>query len=289
MVESPERGLGMAMAWAERFDVIDLHVVADEATSLLARRAELFVEPAPWVWQVTRQGLVEAEPLPPRPFPAPPPAPDLVDLLMDAGVEIVVEEGVVRGEVNGLEVARIVSGTTTAGVRIEGPHLEVGVGAADRELTSMLHAEVPPAEQLSRVVKQVRDLRRADAERHPLNQLVPERWLRAVLGRNPEAIGLSSLRPAAAATRRRGLREPDIAVALGEALDGRPVVVACSVGIDLDLVPAAADARAALDPDADLWLTLPERDDHPSSLRMATRLHDPARILSVPDTWRWGL
>jgi len=139
------------------------------------------------------------------------------------------------------------------------------------------------------VVKQVRDLRRADAERHPLNQLVPERWLRAVLCRNPEAIGLTSLRPAPSAQKRRGLREVDIAVGTGEALDGRSVVVACSVGIDLDLVPAAADARAAIDPEADLWLVLPERDDHPSSLRMAARLHDPARILSVPDTWRSGL
>jgi hypothetical protein len=289
LVDSPDRGLGMAMAWAERFDVSDLHVVADEEAALLARRAELFEEPAPWVWQVTRKGLVEAEPLPPVPFPPPPAAPELVDLLMDAGVEIVVEEGVVRGEVNGLEVARIVSGTTTAGVPVDEPQLEVGVGAADRELTSMLHAGVPPAEQLGRVVKQVRDLRRPDAERHPLNQLVPERWLRAVLVRNPEAVGLTSLRPAPGARKRRGLRETDIAVGTGEALDGRPVVVACSVGIDLDLVPAAADARAAIDPDADLWLILPERDDHPSSLRMAARLHDPARILSVPDTWREGL
>lgn len=289
LAQSPDRGLGMALAWAERHDIGELHVVADEETALLARRAELFAEAPPSVWQVTRGGLVEAESLPPLPRPSPLPAPDLVDLLIDTGVELVVENGVVRGEVKGLEVARIVSGTTTARVPIDEAQLEVGVGAADRELTSMLHADVPATEQLERVVKIVRDLRRADADRHPLNQLVPERWLRVELCRAPRSIGLHSLRPAESTRPRRGLREADIAVATGEAVDGRPVVVACSVGIDLDLVPSAADARASIDPDADLWLVLPERDDHPSSLRMASRLHDPARVISVPDTWRAGL
>lgn len=279
----------MALAWAERHDVDDLHLVADEEVATLARRAELFAEGAPLVWQVTRQGLVEAEPLPPLPRKPVPSAPDLVDLLIDAGLELVVEDGIVRGEINGLEVARIVTGATTAGVPIGEPQLEVGVGAADRELTSMVHGDVPPAEQLERVSKLVRDLRHAGAERHPLNQLAPERWLRAELCRRPQAIGMTTLRPAESARSRRGLRELDIAVATGEADDGRSVVVACSVGIDLDLVPAAADARAAIDSGADLWLVLPERDDHPSSLRMAARLHDPARIVSVPDTWREGL
>ena len=268
----------MALAWAERHDIDDLHVVADEEAALLARRAELFAEGAPVVWQVTRAGLVEAESLPPRPRKSPPSAPDMVDLLIDHGLELVVEDGIVRGEVKGLEVARI-----------DGAKFEVGVGAADRELTSMVHGDVPASDQLERVVKLVRDLRRPDADRHPLNQLVPERWLRAELCRTPGAIGLVNLRPAESARPRRGLRELDIAVATGEADDGRPVVVACSVGIDLDLVPAAADARATIDPDADLWLVLPERDDHPSSLRMAARLHDPARIISVADTWRSGL
>ncbi|HMG41047.1 MAG TPA: hypothetical protein VK611_06935 [Acidimicrobiales bacterium] len=269
----------MALAWAERHDIDDLHVVADAEAGLLARRAALFAESVPVVWQVTKTGLVEAEPSPPEPRKPSSAAPELVDLLIDQGLELVVEQGIVRGEVNGLELARIT-----------GDRLEVGVGAADRELTSMVHGDSPLSDQLERVAKLVRDLRRPDADRHPLNQLVPERWLRAELCRTPKAIGLTNLRPTESARPRRGLRELDIAVAVGESDDdGRPVVIACSVGIDLDLVPAAADARAALDPDADLWLVLPERDDHPSSLRMAARLHDPARILSIPDTWRSGL
>ena len=44
-----------------------------------------------------------------------PSAPALAELLVDADLEVVVEDGIVRGEVLGLEVARIVHGTTTIG------------------------------------------------------------------------------------------------------------------------------------------------------------------------------
>ena len=59
-----------------------------------------------------------------------------------------------------------------------------------------------------------------------------------------------------------------------------------SVGVAADLVPGAADARAALDPGARLVLAVPERDDHPSTRRLAARLADPAEVLSVPGDWR---
>ncbi len=60
-----------------------------------------------------------------------------------------------------------------------------------------------------------------------------------------------------------------------------PLVVVCSVGIDLDLVPFAADARLAVDPDAALVLALHERDVHPVTQRMVDRLVDPAEIVAV--------
>jgi hypothetical protein len=198
----------------------------------------------------------------------------------------VTEAGIVRGEVNGLEVARVVHGQTTTGIPIDRPVLEVGVGAADRELTAMVHGDVPPADQLARAAGIVRQHRQADAGRHPLNQLVPERWLRAVVVRNPDLVGLAGLRPAEGTRPRPNLRDVDIAVGEGETPDGSPVVVACSVGIDVELVPAAADARAMLDPDAALWLVVPERDDHPVTRRLAARLRAPARVVIVPDTWR---
>lgn len=291
-----DRTLGPALVWADRHGVDDLHLLVDadarrgaepgnDVAGVLARQAGLFA-PAPSVWAIEGTDLVAASaaPIPAR---ADAPAPtDLVDLLIDAGLEIVVEGSVVRGEVNGLEVARIVAGETTAGVPIDEPQLEVGVGKADRELTALVHGGLPPVEQLARVVEIARGHRRPGAPRHPLNQLVPERWLRAVLCRAPGTVGLASLRPAEGTRPRRDLSETGVAVATGEAPDGTPVVVACTVGMPLDLVPVAADARAALAPDARLLLAVPERDDHPGTRRLATRLVHPAEVVPVPGDWR---
>ena len=159
----PERTLGPALVWADREHVEELHIVVDgpaDAAATVARQAGLFAPPAPQVWIVAGTTLVPAAAAPPVRQPDAPAPPELVDLLMDAGVEIVAEGGLVRGEVNGLEVARIVHGTTTSGVPIAEPQLEVGVGKADRELTAMVHGGLAPVDQLSRVVDIVREHRR---------------------------------------------------------------------------------------------------------------------------------
>ena len=290
------RALGPALAWADRAGVTDLDLVAEpgSAAGVLARQAGLFTD-GPGVWAIDGTTLTRAEAAPPAGrAPAPAPA-DLVDLLIDAGLEIVVEGGMVRGEVNGLEVARIVHGHTTAGEPIDEPRLEVGVGKADRELTAMVHSGLPAVEQLARVTEIVRSHRRPDAPRHPLNQLVPDRWLRAVLCRAPELIGLATLRPAEGARPRPNLTERDVALAVGEDTAGDPVVVACSVGIALDLVPTAADGRLTIDadggmhadtPPSRLLLAVPERDDHPGTRRLAARLRSPATVAPVPGDWR---
>ncbi|HET6954137.1 MAG TPA: hypothetical protein VFI47_27475 [Acidimicrobiales bacterium] len=298
-----DRSLGPALVWAERHGVSDLHLLAGApdraggtaAAGLLARQAAYFTAP-PAVWAVAPAGTDGAPdapvpalvPAPPAPVPARAEAPaptDLVDLLIDAGLEIVVEGGLVRGEVNGLEVARIVAGTTTAGEPIDTPQLEVGVGKADRELTALVHGGLPPVDQLARVVEIVRAHRRPGAPRHPLNQLVPDRWLRAVLCRAPGLVGLASLRPAEGARPRRDLSERGVAVATGETGDGVPVVVACTVGMALDLVPTAADARATVAPGARLLLAVPARDDHPGTRRLAARLKEPAEVVTIPGDW----
>jgi hypothetical protein len=64
------------------------------------------------------------------------------------------------------------------------------------------------------------------------------------------------------------------------------VVVACSVGIDLDLVPSAADARLLLDPDAELLVVVPERDAHPVTRALAARLRHPATVVPLEGDWR---
>ncbi|HEX2384109.1 MAG TPA: hypothetical protein VHI95_15810 [Acidimicrobiales bacterium] len=196
--------------------------------------------------------------------------PRLVALLVDAGLDVVVEHGHVAGELRGLEVARISNG-----------RLDVGVGEADRELTAMVHGDLAPEAALRRVLSIVQDKRRPGAPRHPLNQLVPERWLRWTIRGEPSRVGLDRVDAAPLPRPRRGLRERDIAAATA---DG--VVVVCSVGIDLDLVPAAAEARLGLDRDAHLVLVVPERDDHPVTRALAARLQSPAEITTVTGDWR---
>jgi hypothetical protein len=289
--------LGGVLLWADRNDVAQLYLVIDAVDTgpagRLARQAAAVARPEVEVLELADVGdgptLTPADP---APFPEPrePDAPaELVQVLMsalaDPRAEVVTEGGMVRGEVDGLEVARIVSGETTAGVPLDEPLLEVGVGAADRELTAMLHGSLAPAEQLQRVVAYVRQHRRAGSH-HPLAQLVPERWLRAVLVRRPDLVGLAGLRPAEGPAPRTNLRDTAPAFAEGTTEDGRPVVVACSVGIDVDLVPQAADARAFLQPDAELWLVVPEKDDHPSTRRLAGNLRKAAAVVAVPDSWR---
>lgn len=287
--DAPERTLGPALVWADRARVDELHVLVDgpgDAAATVARQSGLFAPPTPQVWLVAGTTLAPVAAAPPASQPDAPAPPELVDLLIDAGLEVVAEGGLVHGEVNGLEVARIVHGATTAGVPIAEPQLEVGVGKADRELTAMVHGELAPVDQLARVVGIVREHRRPGAPRHPLNQLVPERWLRAVLCRNPGIVGLAALRPATGVRPRTNLTERDVAIAAGTAADGTSVVAACSVGIALDLVPGAADAREAIDPSARLLLAVPERDDHPGTRRLAARLRTRAEVVPVPGDWR---
>lgn len=281
----PLKSFGPALVWANRQGAPHLHLLVDTHADVLARRASCF-SPAPTVWRIDGTSLVAAEPAPPAVAEPAQPAPHLAELLVDADLEVIVEEGIVRGEINGLEVARVVHGETTSGTPLDEPMLEVGVGHADRELTAMLHGGLSPVDQLARVSEIVRSQRRIGAEPHPLNQLAAERWLRSSLITDPSRIGLRSLRPIAPAVARPNLRDRAVAMALGEDDAGAPVVVACSVGIDLDLVPSAADARLSVAPDARLLLVVPERDAHPVTADLAARLTVPAEVVPVPGDWR---
>jgi len=267
--ENAARSLGKAMAWARQHEVDELHVLADDDAGVLARRAALFRDP-PTVWWVNGTELHSIQPEPLRPHASPPDTGGFGALFEGVGLEVVREHNHVAGELRGLEVARVVDGK-----------LEVGVGEADRELTAMLHGDLAPADALERVVTIVREHRRPGAPRHPLNLLAPERWLRWTLRNEPDRIGAVVVLPEPASRPRAGLRERDVACARA---DG--AVLVCSVGVDLDLVPAAAEARLAIEPDAPLLLAVPERDDHPATRALASQLENPAEIVTVSGDWR---
>jgi hypothetical protein len=62
--------------------------------------------------------------------------------------------------------------------------------------------------------------------------------------------------------------------------------VAASVGIDLELVPVAADGRALHEPHARLVVALPARDGYGPTRYLAEALHTRAEILAIGDDRR---
>ena len=111
----PVTAFGPALVWARRHDATEVTLIVDDpAAAIVARRASLFTSP-PVVLGVNGTSTIPVEAALTPIHPDAPPAAALAELLVDADLEVVVEDGIVRGEVLGLEVARIVHGTTTSG------------------------------------------------------------------------------------------------------------------------------------------------------------------------------
>lgn len=278
----PVRSVGPALVWSRRDGERSLHLMIDDPVDagIVARRAALFTD-APTVWEVRGRTLTPARIAEPHiPIEPPAAAREAAALLLDAGVDVVIEHGCIRGEIRGLEIARVL--LDDDGVA----RIEVGVGRHDREAFTMVHGTLPTADALASVVSSVEAVRRPDAEPHPLRQLAPEGWLRWLLVNEPGLIGLEELRPAEATAVRESVKDAGATIALGHDSSGEDVVVACSVGIDLDLVPAAADARLALSPESRLVIVLPERDLHPAIGRLGSMLTRPAEFVTVAGDWR---
>lgn len=273
---------GPALAWADRRGAGSLDVLVDgpgpSAPSVVARRASCF-DPAPTVWAVSGRSLSPAAAAEPVTEDAFAHDPSMVDLLTSNGLEVVSEHGVLRGEVLGLEVARTV-----------GDRLEVGVGRHDRMARNAMRPGESEASALTEAVRVVRSLRRVGAPTHPANTLARSRWLRSVLVQNPSLVGLTSLTPVAPPLPWFDLPEAGAAPAVGH-LDSplTPIVVVCSVGVDLDLVPTAADCRllyGSPPSGSQLWLVVPEGDDLPVTRALAARLSPAAEVRVVGRDWQ---
>jgi hypothetical protein len=284
MAEKPDyRVLGQALAWVLRHGASQLHLLLEadgETGGFVARRAQAFATPVD-VWRVDGREVTLVEPAPFSPPPAlPHEAAAYADVLRAHGADVVVEWGVLIGEVLGLEVARVVTG--------DGPaRLEVGVGRHDRIAQRLLFPDRPIEEALQQAVDTVRRLRVDGAQPHLANTLATERWLRSVVVAHPDLVGAALLAPAPPLVRRGDLRQPVPAPAAGVDRDERPMVVVCSTGIDLDAVPAAADARLADGrPGCRVVVAVPPGDDHPVTRILAADLRDPAEVLVISAGWR---
>lgn len=225
----------------------------------------------------------EPEPLPATIEPVEVPE-ELVAPMRAHGLEIVSEHGVVRGEVLGLEVARLVRWPVDTGGDGE-LHLEVGVGRFDRDAVWAVRDGEDMVGALDDTVAMVREYRRPGAPPHPLGRLRRERWLRSVILAEPSLVGASELSPVGMTTEAAGLKDTHPAGAVGRDADGRPLVVVTSTGVDLAAVPLAADLHASFDESARLVVAVPPADVHPVLGRLTSMLRANAEIIPVVAPW----
>ena len=275
-VADSTRRLGQALALAQSRGCTELHLVVEDEGGIAARRAAL-LRSRPTVWHLDGRSLSPAVPAPRPEVPLPAGADAFVPMLRDAGLEVVVEHGVISGEIRGLSVAMIVPDAAGRA------RLAVGVGRLDQEATDLLHADLPLYETLANAIAEVRVHRHAHAKPHPVNRLGRERWLRAQVIADPRSIGVRELTAVAPTEPRGNLRDPVPAAAVGQDGNAR-VLVLCSVGIDLELIPIAADLIDRERPDHVVF-ALPARDHHARQRALAEQLPVPHTFRAVEGEW----
>ncbi len=272
---APERFLGPAVLWAHRRNASVVNIVSDAATGVLARRAAAFA-PVPLVWRVDGSRLFSASATPHQAnIPITAELAEFATLMRSAGCDPVVERGVLVGEVAGLEVCRALMDPYTGEHRVE-----VGVGVHDRDAFHQMHGTLPIDLALAQVVASVAQHRRPGAAPHALNRLASERLLRSRLIAEPQLLGLRSLAPADPPVERTNLKDPVPCVGVGFDHDDQLVTVVCSTGVDLDLIPFAADARALHG--GRLMVVVPERDAYPATRQVLGLLKVPASLVALP-------
>ena len=276
--DAPQRILGQALAWSRRQpDITVLNVLVDSPYGpIVARRAKAFVGDIR-VWEVYDRTLLPAAPEPVALVPLV--EPQLLALsgeIAAAGADPLCEWGVLVGEVEGLEVCRVVRSDETGEVV-----LQVGIGAHDREAFAMLHGDRPPLVALQGVVEAVAPHRVLNAAPHALNRIATERLLRASVINTPGIVGAVRLVANDPPVPRENVKDPVPCVATGVDAQGNALTVVCSVGIDLDLVPFAADARTRHG--GRLIVVVPERDAHAVTLDLLSLLREAAELVTVPN------
>ena len=280
-----EFGLGPAMIWALRNAATELRIFTEQNAGDLARRASFFnfkiavyeTSASASASAAAVAGAALALPLAVGVKTISAADESFADFIRSSGAEITREHGVLAGEVCGLEVCRVVH--ETADSQVVESRLEIGVGTHDRETFQLLHGRTATIESLRKVVDEVASKRVVGANPHPLNQLGRERLLRHLICASPDLVNSASLETVSPAMPRANLKDKIPCCAKGVRSDGRVVVVIFSIGVDTDVISFGADARHAIDVQADLIFVSPQRDIIPAITQLADLLHDPALFI----------
>lgn len=272
-------GHGLASFGDDPPSSIDLLIDApDDAARVVVRRAGAFAA-------ISSVATIDGEDLTPaRATDATVPSADVpfddphVQMMLEHGLEVLVESGAVIGELFGVEVARIAFGPDGE------PRLDVGVGVYDQDAFAMMNHGVDPRDALTRVSDEVRLHRHPDAEPHPLNRLARERWIRSLICASPGAAGFDRLTAVPSIIPRVGIKETRPAVAIGTDADAVLTGLLCSVGVDLDLVPTAADVIHHYAVER-IVLAMPSRDRYAVTDRLAAMLQVPVTFAVAEEPW----
>lgn len=265
------RALGAVIAWASRFEK-PIHLLVERDSGVLVRRAALFNVDIT-VWHVDDRALLPAVH---EPHVETPTATlqhlAFTDLIAGSGAEVLVEYGVVVGEVRGLEMCRVVDDAYTGAAR-----LEVGMGAHDREAFAMVHGDLPTDKALKQVIDAVLPHRTEGADQHPLNQFCVERYYRWRALKDPSSIGFQSLEAVEPPLQRKNLKDAVPCVALGVTSNDVQSVVTFVHGVDIDVVPFALDAAVRMGV-GHVTVVARERDITPSIARLGTMATLPVQF-----------
>jgi hypothetical protein len=278
----PPGWAGGAVVWGHRNSVTELHLIADGASDGDCRRIAALRTP-PSLWRSEGRELIPVATATVATTPravaeVDPRVLQFVALIEAAGAEAIVDHGVLRAELLGLECATAEIDPSTGEVS-----LAIGVGRHDRLANAMMRGDVDPSLALREAVDAVRSFRAPGAPPHPANQLARSRWLRSVLVAQPSMVGCAELAAIP------GLEPPRLkigscALLLGHTDGGAPVLIGASVGIDLDAPVTVAAVARELDI-SDVRLVVPAADAVPA-IGIVCEAADPiVQLVTVTADW----
>jgi len=267
--------LALALTFLEKGTAI--HIILDEPDPLLTHQAMgLHTDCTFWV--------VEKDQLIPHPEGKTGERPEkpvvnetAMSLLIENGCDVIREHDVIKGEIKGLEVARIIKDFDNLS------NMQIGVGHYDQEAHKLVDWGESPNEKLARVVSEVRQYRNKEAQPHPLNRVARSKWLISEMIASPKIVGLEEIRHLPTPESTKAITETAPAAALGKIGD-KVILIVASVGVDLKAVPIASGLSVATEPD-EIWMVLPEKDKHPALLRQAEHLKTPVHFKTAEEPW----